>query len=160
MIRSATLDDATAIRSIYAPWVTDSVVSFEEDVPSVEEMAARIERSHLWLVCEDDAGVVGYAYGSPHRARAAYRFTVEVSAYVRADLHGRGIGRRLYGELLPQLAERGFHMAVAGITVPNDQSVGFHRSLGFRDIGRFPQVGWKLDRWHDTFWMSKALGVS
>ena len=157
MIRPASASDVPAIRSIYSPYVTDTPISFEEEVPSDDEMARRVEDAHLWLVDEVDGELVGYAYGSRHRARHAYRFTVEVSAYVHHERHGRGIGRRLYGRLLPALGEMGFHTALAGITVPNDQSVGFHRSLGFTDVGRFPEVGWKFGRWHDTFWMSVRL---
>lgn len=156
-IRPATAADAAAIRAIYAPYVAGTVISFEDEVPSVEEMAARIERAHLWLVEEEAGSVRGFAYGSTHRTRAAYRFTVEVSAYVDADHHGRGIGTRLYRRLLSDLSTLGFHTAVAGITVPNDQSVGFHRAMGFGDIGRFPEVGFKFGGWHDTFWMSKPL---
>ena len=157
LIRPAADNDVATIRDIYAPYVTDSVVSFEEDVPSIREMADRIDRSHLWLVEESAGSVLGYAYGSMHRSRAAYRFTVEVSAYVHTDHHGRGIGRRLYAPLLTTLSGMGFHTAVAGITVPNEQSVGFHRSLGFSDIGTFPEVGFKFGRWHDTFWMCLRL---
>ena len=157
MIRPAVPGDAARIAEIYAPYVTDTAISFEETPPDADEVARRMEGAHLWLVDEIDGAITGYAYGTPWRARHAYRFTVEVTAYVSAEHHGRGVGRRLYEELLEQLGALGFVTAVAGITLPNEQSVEFHRALGFSYVGTFPKVGYKFDTWHDTGWMSREL---
>jgi phosphinothricin acetyltransferase len=157
VIRQANISDASRIAEIYAPYVTDTAISFEETPPDTGEIARRMESAHLWLVDEDDGVIEGYAYGTPWRSRHAYRFTVETTVYVAVGHHGRGIGRRLYEELLERLRDLGFVTAVAGITLPNDQSVEFHRALGFSDVGTFPKVGYKFDTWYDTGWMSRAL---
>lgn len=157
MIRNATAADADRIAEIYAPYVTDSAVSFEETPPDSSEIARRMEAAHVWLVDELDGVVTGYAYGTPWRSRHAYRFTVEVTVYVAAEHHGRGVGRRLYEELLGQLSALGFITAVAGITLPNEQSVEFHKALGFSYVGTFPKVGYKFDTWYDTGWLSRPL---
>jgi L-amino acid N-acyltransferase YncA len=156
-VRLATQEDAAAIRAIYAPYVEGSAISFEEDVPSVEEMAGRMESGYPWVVAEPDGAVVGYAYGSVHRARPAYRWSVEVSAYVHQDWHGRGIGRLLYAELFERLREGGFVTAFAGIALPNEASVRFHESMGFEPIGVFRNIGFKLGRWHDVGWWQRPL---
>ena len=157
MIRAATATDAERIAEIYAPYVTDSATSFEETPPDAGEITRRMDAAHVWLVEESDGVIRGYAYGTPWRSRHAYRFTVETTVYVAAEHHGRGVGRRLYDELLEQLATLGFVTAVAGITLPNEQSVEFHRALGFSYVGTFPKVGYKFDTWYDTGWMSRQL---
>ena len=157
MIREATPADAARIAEIYEPYVTDSAVSFEETPPDAAEIQRRMEAAHLWLVDETEGIITGYAYGTPWRSRHAYRFTVEVTVYVVAEHHGHGVGRRLYEELLTRLGALGFVTAVAGITLPNDQSVEFHRALGFSYVGTYPSVGYKFDTWYDTGWMSRAL---
>lgn len=159
MIRSATLDDAAAIRTIYAPIVEHTSISFEYVVPSVEEIRARIEKTlptHPWLV-EDDGGITGYAYGSVYRAREAYRWSVEVSVYVGEHARRRGVARRLYQSLFAELAEQGFVTAYAGITMPNQESVAFHESMGFRACGRMPRAGYKHGSWHDVGFFHRAL---
>lgn len=159
-IRQATASDAPASLAIYAPFVESTPVSFEAAVPTVEEFAARIEKSlsrWQWLVAECDGRVAGYAYGSSHRERAAYRYSVEVSAYLDPHYHRQGIGSALYRRLFDDLAARGYCTAFAGITVPNDASVGMHRSVGFEHIGVFRNVGWKFGRWHDVMWMQRTL---
>ena len=114
--------------------------------------------SHVWLVAEgDDGSVLGYAYGGQHRTRAAYDRTVEVSAYVDREAVRQGIGRALYQELFERLRSRGFRLAVAGITLPNDTSVGFHEALGFRPVGTFHNIGHKFDEWHDVGWWQLDL---
>ena len=146
--------------AIYAPYVDESAVSFEEIVPSEEELGARIEsgsRTHPWLVAELGGEVAGYAYASVHRTRAAYRWSVEVSAYVGARFHRSGIGRALYLELFDRLRARHFVNAYAGITLPNDASVRFHQALGFEPIGVFERIGFKLGRWHDVGWFALRL---
>lgn len=124
-------------------------------------MADRIRSTratHQWLVHELDGQVVGYAYGGVHRSRAAYRWTTEVSAYVDRSMHRRGIGRALYTELLDRLRRQGFRLAVAGITLPNDASVGLHEALGFESVGVYSNIGWKSGAWHDVGWWQLDLG--
>ena len=152
--------DAAAIVRIYAPYVEETPISFEETVPTVDEMAARIRKCcgrWQWLVAETDDEVVGYAYGSQHRERVAYRWSVEVSAYVDRNHHRKGIGRALYEPLLIDLADKGFCNAFAGITVPNEASVKLHTAMGFSPIGTFRSIGWKFGQWHDVAWLQRTL---
>lgn len=160
IVRPATVDDAPAVLAIYAPIVRETSISFEMEPPGVDEMAARIAKcvaKWAWLVAESDRRVVGYAYGGLHRERAAYQWSTEVSAYVAADARRSGVGRTLYRELLPALAARGYFNAYAGIALPNPASVRLHESVGFRSIGVFPSVGYKLGRWHDVGWFHAQL---
>jgi L-amino acid N-acyltransferase YncA len=153
--------DAAACAAIYAPHVEGSPVSFEERVPAAAEMAARIERyglSHAWLVVERGGEVVGYAYATPYNERPAYRWSTNVSIYIAEDARGQGVGRALYGALFERLRERGFHMAVAGITLPNEASVGLHESLGFEQVGFNREIGWKEGAWRDVGWFQRELG--
>ncbi|MEO0601129.1 MAG: arsinothricin resistance N-acetyltransferase ArsN1 family B [Myxococcota bacterium] len=160
-LREATAHDAAGIRAIYAPVVEHTAISFEADVPSVGEIAARIGRVQSttpWLVLDDQGVVEAYAYASPHRAREAYQWSVEVSAYVATTARRRGHARRLYTVLFELLALQGFAMAFAGITLPNEASVGLHASLGFERVGVYPNVGFKHGAWHDVGWWSRPLG--
>jgi L-amino acid N-acyltransferase YncA len=159
-IRQATAADAAALLTIYAPFVESTPVSFETAVPNVEEFAARISKAlskWQYLVAEHEGEIAGYAYGSTHRERAAYRYSVEVSAYVDPRFHRRGIGTCLYRQLFDDLIAKGYCSAFAGITVPNDASIGLHRHVGFEPIGVFRRIGWKFDRWHDVMWMQRTL---
>jgi len=160
-IRMAEIRDAAEVSAIYHPYVASSAISFELEPPSATEMASRIESVLAiapWLVCEGDGGsVLGYAYASPHRDRAAYQWSVDVTAYVRADNHRRGLGRALYECLFSLLRLQGFYVAHAGVTLPNQASIGLHESLGFRPIGIYPAVGWKLGAWHDVGWWQLPL---
>jgi phosphinothricin acetyltransferase len=114
--------------------------------------------AHEWLVSERDGVVVGYAYGGVHRTRAAYNRTVEVSAYVDAGAQRSGVGRELYEELFRRLERRGFRLLVAGVTMPNEASVGLHESLGFERVGVFHDIGFKSGRWWDVGWWELDLG--
>ncbi len=159
MIREASGADADAIRGIYAPIVEGTCTSFDLLPPSVEEMAGRIETTMLrypWLVCEED-GVVGYAYGTRFRGRAAYDWVCEVSVYVSSETRGRGIGCGLYTSLLGCLDVLGYHMAYAGITLPNNASVALHESMGFDAVGVFSHAGFKHGRWCDVGWWERVL---
>ncbi len=152
--------DGAACARIYAPFVQESAISFEEVPPSAGEMAERIRRglaTHPWLV-DDDDGVIGYAYASRHAARAAYRWAAEVSVYVDPAHRRRGVGRRLYVALLDVLRGQGFRMACAGVTLPNDASVALHESLGFAPVGVYRRIGWKAGAWHDVGWWQLPLG--
>ena len=152
--------DAEACAAIYAPHVEGSPVSFEERPPDAAEMAARIERygaSHAWLVAEGEGGVVGYAYATAFNERPAYRWSASVSVYVAEEARGVGVGRALYEALFERLRERGFRMACAGITLPNEASAGLHESLGFEQVGINREIGWKQGAWRDVGWYQLEL---
>lgn len=161
MIRLARAGDARGIVAIYAPIVRDTVISFETRVPTVEEMAGRVEKTlatHPWLVEERDGQVVGYAYATQHRAREAYQWSVDVSCYVHPDARGQGIGAALYRALLGVLRKQGYHCAYAGIALPNPASVRLHESVGFTPVGIYRESGYKLGAWRDTGWWQRRLG--
>jgi L-amino acid N-acyltransferase YncA len=160
LIRPATADDAAACRAIYAPFVADNWVSFELQVPTVGEMQSRIvanAASHGWLIAEIDNRIAGYSYGSPHRAREAYQTSCDVAVYVDPAFARRGVGRALYDVLLPNLKERGFHAAFAGIALPNPGSIVLHEALGFSALGIYREVGWKMGGWRDVGWWQRLL---
>jgi phosphinothricin acetyltransferase len=161
LIRHADPDaDAAACAAVYAPFVTDSVASLEEQPPDAEELAARMRRvcsAYPWLVAELAGQVIGYAYGSQHHVRAAYRWSADAAVYISADHHRRGIGRALYGELLPMLTRQGVYTVCAGISLPNPASVRLHESFGFQPVGIYRDVGFKHGRWWDVGWWQLAL---
>ena len=160
-LRQATLADAEAVAAIYAPIVRNTFISFETEPPAPEEMRSRIAKSlerHCWLVSEDEHGrVSGYVYASPFRDRAAYRWSVETTAYVREDCRGAGIGKCLYQALLPRLLELGYCQVFAGIALPNPASVALHEGVGFKPVGTYRNVGFKLGGWHDVGWWQLEL---
>lgn len=161
MIRVAGTGDAPGIAEIYAPIVVETAISFEELPPSAAEIADRVAATlarYPWLVDDRDGRVAGYVYASRHRSRAAYRWSVDVTAYVHAAHRGRGVGGALYRALFRLLAAQGYHAAFAGITLPNDASVALHRAVGFEPIGVYREVGWKHGAWHDTAWYRRPLG--
>ena len=161
IIRLATEDDAGAVRAIYAPFCAGgSHVSFEVEVPGAEEVRRRIGKTlarHPWLVVEEAGEVVGYAYAGPHRERAAYRWSVDVSVYIGEGRRRSGVGRGLYRSLLEVLRLQGFVNAYAGATLPNEGSVGLHRAMGFEEVGIYRQVGFKAGAWRDVVWWSLPL---
>ena len=160
LVRPAIEADAAACAEIYRPYVLDSVITFETEPPSVQEMAARIAAAGVmyeWLVCEVDGAVAGYAYAHQFNPRAAYQWSAETSIYMARDRVRLGGGRTLYGELLSRLTARGFRRAFAGIAGPNQASIAFHESFGFRPVGRYQRVGWKLGAWHDVQWWQLDL---
>jgi phosphinothricin acetyltransferase len=160
MIRIARLDDAEAIREIYTPFVLATAISFEYEPPALATMRERIGATlatHPWLVYERQGHVHGYAYASAHRTRTAYQWSVDVSAYTRPESHRRGIGRALYTSLLALLRLQGFYKAYAGITLPNPASVGLHEAVGFRPLGVYREVGFKMGAWHDVGWWELEL---
>jgi phosphinothricin acetyltransferase len=162
-IRVGTVDDAAACAAIYAPYVTGTAITFEDCPPSAAEMGRRIASAnslHAWLVLVDSGRVVGYAYGGPYKARAAYRWSCEVSVYLELGLRRTGGGRALYEALFARLAERGYRTAVAGMTLPNEASAGLHRALGFTSVGIYRRIGWKHDAWHDVAWLQRSLADS
>jgi L-amino acid N-acyltransferase YncA len=161
-IRDATERDAAACAAIYAPYVTDTAITFETEPPTPAELAGRIaaaRRGHAWLVLEDAGRVAGYAYGGPYKERAAYRWSCEVSVYLERGRRRTGGGRALYTALLDRLAARGFRTAVAGMTLPNEASVGLHRAMGFVPVGVYRRIGWKHGAWHDVAWVQRPIAA-
>lgn len=161
LIRDADpVQDAAACAQIYAPYVTDSVISLEETPPDERAFAERIRRvtrTHPWLIAVDNDAIAGYAYASPHHERAAYRWAADVAVYVRQGQHRRGAGRALYRTLFDLLVRQGIQVACAGVTLPNEASVGLHESFGFAPVGVYRRVGFKHGRWHDVGWWQLDL---
>lgn len=152
--------DAPAVAAIYRTVVEESHASFETVAPDTAEMERRI-RSTLtltpWLVANEGAVVRGFAYAAPHRSRAAYRWSVDISVYVAESVRGRGFGRVLYDALIPLLRRQGFVNAYAGIALPNPSSEALHRAVGMEPIGIYRGVGFKLGRWWDVAWYGMRL---
>ncbi len=160
-VRPVNPSDCRKILAIYTPIVQDTVISFEEEPPKMAEMAHRIctiSERYPWFVAESETSAIyGYCYASEHLERPAYRWSVNVSIYVDATQKRAGIGKLLYGTLLNDLRRRGFYNAYAGITMPNEASVGFHQAMGFKKIGTYKGVGYKFGAWHDTSWWGLSL---
>lgn len=160
LLRLATSSDSEAILKIYGPYIRDTAVSFETDVPAVNEFAGRIEsicKQYPYLVYLVDDRIVGYAYASRHRERAAYCYDVDVSIYVLPEYHGSGIAYKLYSCLFEVIEQLGYFNAYAGFTVPNEKSEYFHRKFGFKTIGTYHKTGYKFDKWHDVTWLEKSI---
>jgi phosphinothricin acetyltransferase len=152
--------DGAACAEIYAPFVLQTPVTMEEDPPSAEEFSRRIESTsarYPWLIADDDGAACGYAYGSAHRDRAAYRWAADVAVYVVPAHRRRGIGRALYDPLLALLARQGVYTACAGITLPNDPSVALHEACGFELVGIYRRIAWKAGAWRDVGWWQLQL---
>lgn len=161
-IRVVTIADAPALLDIYTPYVTDTAITFEYKVPSLEDFSQRILTTlskYPYLVAEKDGRIVGYAYAGAFKGRAAYGWSVETTVYVDAGYHGGGIGSALYAQLEALLKRQGFRNMYACITYPNVPSETFHERLGFRKIGHFSQCGYKFGTWRDMIWMEKLIGV-
>lgn len=159
-LRPPVPNDVPGITEIYRPIVRDTHISFELDPPSIDEMSRRVfapDSIYPWLVASDRDGVIGYAYASQLRSRAAYRWSAEVSVYVASRARGRGIARALYEALFQWMRCQGFTSAFAGIALPNEASVALHRSVGFDPIGVFPRIGFKQGRWWDVSWWVRPL---
>jgi L-amino acid N-acyltransferase YncA len=159
-VRQASPQDAAACIAIYRPFVENTAISWEIEVPSVDEMSARIaaaRETHEWLMLERDEQIVGFAYGHTLNRLPTYQWSTEIGIYVALDQHRGGGGRELYNQLLARLTERGYRRAFAAITQPNEASNGFHRHFGFQDVGLYRRVEWKLGRWHDVAWMQLDL---
>jgi phosphinothricin acetyltransferase len=159
-IRQALPNDGAALARIYAPYILNAPTSFEEIAPTADEMAERVRQTLAnwpYLVAEDDGNVVGYAYATSHRARASYRWSIDVTVYLSPTHHRRGIGRRLYQVLFPLLTAQGFVTAYAGITIPNASSIGLHEAMGFKLVGIYRNVGFKIGQWCDVGWWARPL---
>jgi L-amino acid N-acyltransferase YncA len=162
-IRIADAGDAGALAAIYAPYVAETAISLEAWPPDGAEMAARMARlgaDFPWLVHEAEGRVVGYAYASPYAERSGYRWSAATTVYVARGAERRGIGRGLYRRLLSILKLQGFHAAFGGVTLPNAASVGLHEACGFRQVGVYREVGYKLCAWWDVGWWGLTLGAA
>jgi L-amino acid N-acyltransferase YncA len=160
LMRLARPADAPALHAIYAPVVATTAISFELVPPTVAEMAERVQMTLVrwpWLVAEVDGTAIGYAYASRHRERAAYQWSVDVSAYIHEGWRGQGIGRALYTALFALLRAQGYVNVYAGIALPNPASVGLHEAMGLRPVGVYQRVGFKFGAWHDVGWWQGAL---
>jgi phosphinothricin acetyltransferase len=160
IVRLARPGDAAAVAAVYAPYVTDTFVSFEDEAPDAAEMARRMAGGgalYPWLVADEEGRVLGYASASAFRARAAYRYSVETSVYLARDACGRGLGRLLYGSLLALLERQGFAQAIGAVSLPNPASVRLHESLGFTEAGTYRDVGWKHGAWRSVGLWQRAL---
>ncbi len=152
--------DCDAIAAIYAPYVTDSVVSFEEVAPDGEEMWKRMQKSfekHAWLVCECEGAVAGFAYAGVHRQRKAYQWVAETSIYVHEDHRKEGVATALYNALHEVLREQGYVLTYAGMTLPNIPSKGFHENFGYEPFAVYENSGFKFGQWHSTGWWRRPL---
>jgi L-amino acid N-acyltransferase YncA len=160
MIRIATPDDAAAILDIYAPYIRNTSLTFETDVPTIDEFATRI-RHYLenwpWLVYENNGRIIGYAYASRYRERTAYQWSIECSVYVHDDHFRSGVARSLYSKLFALLKAQRFNTVYAVINLPNDRSVVFHESMGFRYFATYEKVGYKLGKWKNVGWWQLQL---
>lgn len=157
MIRDATTKDAQGIADIYNHYIANSIITFEEEEVTQEEMAQRIEETHSdklpYLVLEKDGQILGYAYSSKWKGRCAYRYSVEVTVYLSPDAGGKGYGSQLYNELFSRLADLGFHIAIAGISLPNEASIALHEKFGMKKVAHFEEVGFKFGNWVDVgYW--------
>ncbi|HEX5313338.1 MAG TPA: arsinothricin resistance N-acetyltransferase ArsN1 family B [Gammaproteobacteria bacterium] len=160
-IRPIVPADAAAIADIYNHYILSTVITFEEEAVTAPQIAARIEevrRADLpWLVAESDGVLLGYANATKWKGRCAYRHSAESGIYLASEATGRGIGTRLYRELLAALARRGVHAVIAGIALPNPASIALHEKCGFGKIGHFREVGFKFERWIDVgYWQLLA----
>ncbi|MFK7769879.1 MAG: arsinothricin resistance N-acetyltransferase ArsN1 family B [Mariniblastus sp.] len=163
MIRLAQPTDAQRIAEIYNYYITDTVITFEEETIDAAEILVRMNKvatlGYPWIVFETEGVVVGYAYATTWRTRAAYRFTVESAVYVCHQNHGSGVGTQLYEFLIDTLKAQGIHSVIGGIALPNDKSIRLHERLGFEKVGENKEVGKKFERWIDVGWWQLMLGA-
>ena len=159
--RRALPDDAEAIAAIYRPLVIETGISFDWEPPAAKALRDRIAKvtaRYPWLVALDEArAVAGFAYASTHRDAPSYQWSVNTSVFLRDDQRGRGLGKALYSRLFDELAALGYFQAFAGVALPNDASVALHEAVGFRHLGTYEQVGFKLGQWRDVAWFQKRL---
>lgn len=162
VIRRAAESDAPALLDIYAPYIRDTAITFEYDVPTAEEFVARIAdilKTHPYLVCEQDGKPVGYAYAHRIRERAAYDWAAELSIYLAPEAQGQGVGTALYRCLVDLLAMQNLRILYGCVTLPNGKSQKLHEKLGFSLVGVWHGSGWKRNGWHDVGWFEKRIGA-
>ncbi|HFI2473165.1 TPA: N-acetyltransferase family protein [Streptococcus suis] len=159
-IRSVQIEDAADLVAIYAPYVEDTAITFETQVPTVADFASRIEKNlkqFPYLVAVEEGQILGYAYASTYKDRAAYDWTVELSVYVSREVRGKGIGGLLYAALEEDLTVLGFKNFLACIALPNPASLALHKKRGYEQVAHFKNIGYKFDTWHDIVWLQKSL---
>ena len=160
--RMASEEDTPEIHAIYKPYVTNSAITFEVEVPTVEEFGQRIRSisaEYPYIVCLSDRGMAGYAYAHRHMERVAYQWNAELSVYIDSGSQGCGIGRRLYAALIAILTLQNVKNVYGGVTSPNEKSERLHESLGFTKLGTYRKTGYKCGAWHDVIWFEKAVGA-
>lgn len=160
VIRLVSEDDCASMLDIYAPYITGTFITFECQVPTVQEFAKRvrsISEIYPWIVCQIDGCLAGYAYASRHHERVAYQWSVNLSVYIKNEYQRKGLARALYTTLFDLLRHLGYFRGLACITHPNSKSEGFHRDFGFKQVGLYHNVGYKLGRWHDVAWFEMAI---
>jgi len=160
-IRMANELDAEEILAIYAPYVIHTAITFEYEVPTVEEFKGRIKKTLTrfpYLVAIKQGYIIGYAYASSFKERAAYDWAVETSIYIKKECKGSGIGKKLYLALEEILKKQNIMNLNACIAYPNPESIGFHEHLGYKTVGHFTKCGYKFDKWYDMIWMEKIIG--
>ena len=167
LIRKAKISDAEALLSIYAPYVTDTAVTFEYKVPSVKNFSDRIYNTlqkYPYYVAENNGQIFGYAYAGPFKTRAAYDWAVETTTYIRKDRQKTGVGKKLYEALEKVLHAQNICNLYACIGYPEVEdeyltknSAQFHAHLGYRMVGEFYHCGYKFERWYNMVWMEKLL---
>ena len=160
MLRNATIHDVPVMLDIYRPYILDTAITFEYEVPAFEEFEARfrtVTARFPWLVWEENGMVLGYAYASPFKTRAAYQWDADLSIYLREDCRGKGIGKALYSELENRLRDLGYHVLYGVVTSANEASCRFHEALGYRPIATFERTGVKFGRWYGITWYEKRI---
>ena len=160
-IRIATEADAQELLDIYAPYVTDTAITFEYEIPTIADFKGRIKRTltkYPYLVAVLDDKIVGYTYAAAFKGRAAYDWAVEVTVYVRPDSKAKGIGKKLYNALEETLKRQHIINLNACIAYPNPGSIGFHEQMGYKTVGHFTKCGYKFETWYDMVWMEKMIG--
>lgn len=159
-IRNVTLNDAQELVDIYSYYVLNTTITFEYETPSMNEFTQRIQKitqKYPYLVATLDDEIIGYAYATSYKERAAYDWSVETTVYVKNDKHGLGVGKKLYTYLEQALKEKNIVNMLACITYPNPKSIDFHTKFGFEKVGHFPKVGYKFNEWRDIVWMQKVI---
>ena len=167
-IRSATVEDTAEILKIYSYYIENTAITFEYDVPTVEEFSERIAKTlkkYPYLVAVIDDQIVGYAYAAPLKTRAAYARSVELSIYIERGLRGKGVGSKLFNAIVNELSNMGIinlYSCVTYVEVEDEYlshaSVEFHNHLGFKQVGHFHKCGYKFNRWYDVVWFEKIIG--
>lgn len=160
-IRAATVDDSQAIAAIYNHYIKHSIATFEHlviNANQINERLNKVQAANLsWLVVEEGGEILGYAYACPWRERFAYRFSVEVTVYLKPQASGRGLGHLLYQQLFTLLADKNIHAIMAGISLPNEASAKLHEKMGMKKVAHFSEVGYKFDQWIDVGYWQKVL---
>ena len=159
-VRNVTLNDAQELVDIYSYYVLNTTITFEYETPSMDEFKQRIQKitqKYPYLVATLDDKIIGYAYATSYKERAAYDWSVETTVYVKNDKHGLGVGKKLYTQLEQALKEKNIVNMLACITYPNPKSIDFHTKFGFEKVGHFPKVGYKFNEWRDIVWMQKII---